>query len=113
MSHSGRHSSSPYAAAIGSLLISFAGAGPCQAGCPNDYAKLDDRAQHATDAFNSAGASSRCDRARDLVLIEQRLLRFVEDYQVQCVLDPEVIEVQQRRVSNAKAAQDRSCGQKQ
>jgi hypothetical protein len=98
---------------MGSLLISLVGAGPCQAGCPNDYAKLDDRAQHATDAFNGAGASSRCARARDLVLIEQRLLRFVEDYQVQCVLDAEIIEVQQRRVSNSKVARDKSCGQKQ
>lgn len=108
-----RHSSSRYRAVTASMLISLLSTGACHAGCPNDYAKLDGHAQQATDAFNSAGASERCAKARELVEAEQMLYRFVEEYQVQCVLDPEIIDVQQRRVSKAKAAQDNCCGQTQ
>lgn len=104
-----RRSSSCYRAATASTLI-FLSAGVCRAGCPNDYAKLDSRAEQAADAFNSAGASSRCTKARELVRAEQMLLSFVEDYQVQCVLDQEIIDVQRRRLSKAMAAQDGSCG---
>lgn len=107
-----RRSSSCYRAATASTLI-FLSASVCSAGCPNDYAKLDSRAEQAADAFNSAGASSRCTKARELVKAEQMLSRFVEEYQVQCVLDPEIIEVQQRRARKAKAAQDRFCGREQ
>ncbi|MBP0111765.1 hypothetical protein [Bradyrhizobium vignae] len=110
MDRSCRHSSSRYRAVTASMLICLLSAGACHAGCPNDYAKLDGHAEQATDAFNSAGASSRCMTARALVRAEQMLLSFVEDYQVQCVLDQEIIDVQRRRLSKAMAAQDGSCG---
>lgn len=107
-----RRSSSCYRTATASMLI-FLSAGVCPAGCPNDYSKLDRHAEQAAEAFNSAGTSSRCTRARELVKAEQMLSRFVEEYQVQCVLDPEIIEVQQRRARKAKAAQDGFCNQEQ
>lgn len=106
-----RHSCSRYRVATASMLVFLLGAGVCRAGCPNDYGRLDSRAEQAKDALNSAAASSRCARARELVRAEKMLSRFVEQYQVQCVLDPEIIEVQQRRARKAKAAQDRFCGQ--
>lgn len=95
--------------ALAAMLISLFGAGVCHAGCPNDYPRLDTRAEQATDAFNGAAASSRCAKARELVRAEQMLSRFVEAYQVQCVLDPEIIEVQQRRLGKAKLARDQAC----
>jgi hypothetical protein len=36
-------------------------------------------------------------------------LRFVEDYQIRCVLDQEIVDVQQRRLAKADAALDRAC----
>lgn len=83
---------------------------PCHAGCPNEFRKLDYRAQRATEALNAAGPSDRCMKAREVVSIEQRLSRFVEDYQVECVLDQEIIDVQRRRLSKARAALDQACG---
>lgn len=91
------------------MLISLLRAGGCHAACPSDYYKLNNRAEQVTNAFNSAGASDRCAKARELVKAEQTLSRFVEEYQVQCVLDSEIIEVQHRRLGKARAAQDSSC----
>ena len=85
------------------------GLSAAHAGCPNDYRKLDERARQATEAFNAADASSRCATARQLAGAERKLLRFVEDYQVRCVLDQEIIDVQQRRLAKADAALDRAC----
>jgi hypothetical protein len=85
------------------------GSDVAHAGCPNDYRKLDERARQATDAFNKADASHRCETARQLVDAERKLLRFVEEYQVRCVLDQEIVDVQQRRLAKAGAALDRAC----
>lgn len=91
------------------MLVSLLGSGVGHAGCPNDYHRLDGRAVQATDAFNRADASSRCVKARELVSVEQMLLGFVEQHQVQCVLDPEVVEVQQQRLKKAEAARNQAC----
>lgn len=79
------------------------------AGCPTLYRELDDQARRAVERFNAADRSSACHRAEELGAIEQRLSRFVEEYQVQCVIDPEVIDVQARRVRKAREAQSRVC----
>jgi len=96
-------------ASLGTMLALLLGGGVVHAGCPNDYHRLDDRAEQATDAFNRADASSRCVTARGLVKVEQMLLGFVEQHQVQCVLDPEFVEVQQRRLRKAEAARNQAC----
>jgi hypothetical protein len=80
-----------------------------QAGCPNLYGELDERAQRAVERFNAADRSRACSRAEDLLRVEQRLSRFVQDYQVQCVIDQEIIDVQTRRVRKAREAQSRAC----
>lgn len=90
-------------------VIAIFGSGAAHAGCPNDYRKLDEHAWQATEAFNEADASSRCGKARQLVDAERKLLRFVEEYQVQCVLDQEIIDVQQRRLAKADAALAQAC----
>ena len=77
--------------------------------CPNLYGALDDQAQRAGERFNGAGPSSACSRAEEVVRIERRLSRFVEEYQVQCVIDQEIIDVQTRRVRKAREAQSRVC----
>jgi hypothetical protein len=86
------------------------GSGAAHAGCPNDYRKLDEQAGQATEAFNAADTARRCEKARQLVDAERKLFHFVEEYQVRCVLDQEVIDVQQRRLAKAGAALDRACG---
>lgn len=90
-------------------LLLVSGLKAVLAGCPNQFHGLDERAQQATDAFNSADASSRCATARELVSAEQTLDRFVEEHQIQCVLDQEIIDVQRRRLVKAKAARDQVC----
>jgi hypothetical protein len=86
------------------------GSDVAHAGCPNDYRKLDERARQATEAFNAADIARRCEKARQLVDAERKLFHFVEEYQVRCVLDQEIIDVQQRRLAKAGAALDRACG---
>jgi hypothetical protein len=90
------------------VIVMF-GSGAAHAGCPNDYRKLDEHARQATEAFNEASATRRCEAARRLVDAERKLFRFVEEYQVRCVLDQEIIDVQQRRFAKAEAALDRAC----
>jgi hypothetical protein len=79
------------------------------AGCPNLYGEIDDQARRAVERFNAADRSRACSRAEDLLRVEQRLSRFVQDYQVQCVIDQETIDVQTRRVRKAREAQSRAC----
>lgn len=77
--------------------------------CPNLYRDLDGQGQKAVEKLNAADSSGRCIAARELVRIEQKLSHFVEEYQVQCVIDQEIIDVQQRRVRKAQEERDRAC----
>lgn len=95
--------------ALAAVIIPLLATAAVKAECPKLYRELESQGQSAVERFNAADESGRCAAARELVRIEQRLSRFVEDYQVRCVIDPEVIEVQLRRFRKAKEQQDRFC----
>jgi hypothetical protein len=84
-------------------------AGAARAGCPNDYHRQDSEAERATNALNAASPTQRCIRAAELVRIERKLTDFVERFQVQCMLDQEVIDVQRRRLRKAMDARREAC----
>jgi hypothetical protein len=70
---------------------------------------LDDRSKQATDALNEAPSKDKCRRVQSVMQAERALLQFVEEYQVICVLDAEIVAVQRRRWQNAVEARRRVC----
>jgi hypothetical protein len=81
------------------------------AGCPNLYAPLDEAAAQATEAVNERprrGAGS-CRAIEAAISAEARLLAHVERYHVICVIDPEIVEVQRRRLAKVRVLHRAGC----
>jgi hypothetical protein len=81
------------------------------AGCPNLYRPLDEAADRATEAVNQwlPGSAGSCGAIEAAVRAETRLLAYVERYQVICVIDPEIVEVQRRRLAKVRLLHRASC----
>jgi hypothetical protein len=89
---------------LGSTASSFAG-------CPhNKYGELDVAATAAAEVAGRAKGEERCPWLARLVDAEHRLLMHVEEYAVICVIDPEVRDVQARRLSKAMQFFASECG---
>lgn len=91
-------------------LVLLVPCGVLLAGCPNLYGPLDEAAAKATEAFNERlpGNAGSCRAIEAVVRAETRLLAYVERYRVICVIDPEIVEVQQRRLAKARLHRE-SC----
>ena len=96
--------------AVAALAL-VAPCGVLLAGGPNLYTPLDEAAAKATEAVNERfpGDAGSCRAIEAGVRAETRLLAYVERYRVICVIDPEIVEVQQRRLAKVRLLHWASC----